>query len=187
VAHHIRSSVVPWSVTACYACLGVILHISQAACTTSILLIIQIIQSCYRIEILALFHTSGSTHCLAGCYKNAPPPSPNKVLFFLLTTSTLIFCSNTHDRSSHLTHQQLFSIFATNFHPESTNKQTCLLKAPPKRSLALAARPLLVAKLLLRRRRPARRLPPLRQEKRRSEARPGRRPTLHTSTKVLES
>lgn len=165
--------------------LGVILHTSQAASYVDGLLIIQIIQNCYCIEILSLLHTSGSTHCLAGYYKNAPPPSPITSFFLLLTTSTPgLFLSHALKYSSNLISSLLFFILAPNF--ISFLQTTCLPKLL-RRNPALAARPRLVARLRLKRRKLAKRRRPQPRVKRRSVARPERRRIPHTSTKVLQT
>ena len=85
---------------------------------------------------------------------------------------------------------QVFELFIFNYtnshifaYASNSHQQKCLPKQL-RRSPPLAARPQLAKPLPLRRRKLARRLPPLHLVTRRSEERPERRLTHHTSTRV---
>jgi hypothetical protein len=109
------------------------------------------------------------------CTSRSRPP-------FLPSIHTFDSAIHVHPSLSSSSFNPLGFAFQSSHFASQLTYQKCLPK-PQRRSPPLVARPQLVRHQPIRKKL-ARRLPPLHQARRRSEARPGRRPTPATSTKV---
>ena len=111
---------------------------------------------------------------------SASPPSRLRPFLSISSTHSVSRIPKLHPSSKFIFKQHHLT---SNPIPNLTFRQKCLPKLQRK-SLPLVAKPQLEKHLLLRRRKPARKLPQLHLVTRRSVERPGRRPTALTSTRV---